>query len=264
MDPRRRLGLIAAACVVAATARAHAEPTDRDRALVATRIAVEGIGYLVAEFGLATELAPMHCRWCEPDAFDGAMADALAWRNTNLANAISDATGYAAAPIAASALLVAASWGHGGWRREFDDVSTIVEAAIVTSLVQHVATLAAARERPYVYHAIGALPPTADSNVSFWSGHTSLAFSLATAAGSVAELRGYALAPAIWATGLSLAADTGYLRIAADKHWTTDVLTGAAVGSILGYVWPRYVRRDIHRDLALVPTAGGLALAGTF
>lgn len=262
MDSRRRLGLIGFAIACALPASVHAEPTDHDRKIVAARIAAEGAGYLIAEFALATELAPMQCRWCAPDAFDGAMADAIAWRNANLANTISDATGYVTAPVAAAGLLVAASWGHGGWRRKFDDVAPVIEAAIVTSLFQHVATLIAGRERPYFYHAMGALPETTDANVSFWSGHTSLVFSLAVAAGSVADMRGYTLAPEIWATGFTLATVTAYLRIAADKHWTTDVMTGAAVGSLVGYLWPRYVSHVA--GFALTPTSNGLAVAGTF
>jgi membrane-associated phospholipid phosphatase len=253
--------------VLAATA-AHADPpstsdlTDRDREYVALRIAAEGATYLALEFGLNSELSPTHCRWCTPDAFDGAMADALAWRDTGLANTISDVTGYVMAPVVMSAGLVAAGWGHGA-RRAFDDVAPIIEVAIVASLAQHLFKLTVARERPYAFHATpGSLPYTTEDDVSFWSGHTSLTFSLAVAAGSVASLRGYALAPEIWATGLTLAFATGYLRIAADKHWTTDVMTGAAVGSILGYVWPRYVDRWIGKAISVSPS--GISLTAQF
>ena len=60
----------------------------------------------------------------------------------------------------------------------------------------------------------------------------------------------------------ALAFATGYLRIAADKHWTTDVMTGAAVGSILGYVWPRYVDRWIGKAISVSPN--GVALTAHF
>jgi membrane-associated phospholipid phosphatase len=262
VDPRPGLGLIVA---LAATS-AHADPpkgqTDRDRMWTTVRITLEGITYLTLEFGLNAELSPTHCRWCTPDAFDAAMADALAWRNTDLANTFSNATGYVLSPVLMSAGLVAAGWGHGT-RRAFDDVAPIVEAAIVASLAQHLFKLTVARARPYAYHAApGTLEPNVENDVSFWSGHSSLTFSLAVAAGSVADLRGYSLAPAIWASGLTLATLTGYLRIAADKHWTTDVMAGAAVGTILGYVWPRYVHRWIHKDVIVTPN--GVALTGQF
>ncbi|HEY1813449.1 MAG TPA: phosphatase PAP2 family protein [Kofleriaceae bacterium] len=271
MDSRRRLGLIVALAATSAHADPVAippnepppkEPSDRDRMWTTVRIAAEGITYLTLEFGLNSELSPTHCRWCTPDAFDGAMADALAWRDTSLANTLGDVSGYVLSPILMSAGLVAAGWGHGT-RRAFDDVAPIVEAAIVASLAQHLFKLTVARARPYAFHAAsGTLEPNVENDVSFWSGHSSLTFSLAVAAGSVADLRGYALAPAIWATGLSLAAVTGYLRVAADKHWTTDVMAGAAIGSILGYIWPRYIHRWIHKDVTITPN--GVSLTGSF
>jgi membrane-associated phospholipid phosphatase len=38
----------------------------------------------------------------------------------------------------------------------------------------------------------------------------------------------------VWATGLTLASTVGYLRIAADKHYFSDVVTAAIIGSIVG------------------------------
>jgi len=43
------------------------------------------------------------------------------------------------------------------------------------------------------------------------------------------------LPPFIWGTGLAIAATTGYLSIAADRHYLTDVITAAAVGSAFGF-----------------------------
>lgn len=57
---------------------------------------------------------------------------------------------------------------------------------------------------------------------SFWSGHTALAFS--------------GLGGARVAITVPLGAGTGYLRIAANKHYLTDVLVGAAVGVAAGIV----------------------------
>src|SRR6059058_3168029 len=74
----------------------------------------------------------------------------------------------------------------------------------------------------------------AGDNLSFFSGHATLAFALATSAGTVASMRHHRLAPVMWAVGLLLATTGGYLRIAADRHYATDVLTGALVGSAVG------------------------------
>ena len=35
---------------------------------------------------------------------------------------------------------------------------------------------------------------------------------------------------------------TGFLRIAADQHYTTDVITGWASGALFGYVLPTHFR----------------------
>ncbi|HET9554449.1 MAG TPA: hypothetical protein VFP50_15910 [Anaeromyxobacteraceae bacterium] len=37
------------------------------------------------------------------------------------------------------------------------------------------------------------------------------------------------------------AAATGWLRVAADRHWATDVLAGAAAGTTVGLVVPLLV-----------------------
>ncbi len=61
--------------------------------------------------------------------------------------------------------------------------------------------------------------PDGSDRVSFFSEHTTLA--------CVASIhtRGWALCPAV-----------GYMRIAADKHWLTDVGTGALAGAALAHV----------------------------
>ncbi len=57
-------------------------------------------------------------------------------------------------------------------------------------------------------------------------------------------MRGYRLAPLVWASSLPWAAVTGYLRIAADKHYLTDVLTGALIGSAVGFLVPFVFHRE--------------------
>jgi membrane-associated phospholipid phosphatase len=68
--------------------------------------------------------------------------------------------------------------------------------------------------------------------------------SLAISAGTVAHMRGYRHANLLYGGGVALSLATGYLRIAADKHWSTDVLTGWIVGAAVGYAVPRYLHRN--------------------
>ncbi|HEY1554822.1 MAG TPA: phosphatase PAP2 family protein [Kofleriaceae bacterium] len=258
-----RLAVALAVTAAARPARADG-PSDRTREVEAAVTTAMGAAYLVAEVGFSRQLSPTTCTWCDPDGFDAGARNLLRWRDTSLANTLSDATGYVSAPLAAAGLTILAGRGHD-WRRHYDDVVPIVQAAIAASLVQHVTKVTVARQRPYAHYAApGTLVPSEEDNVSFWSGHTSLTFALAVSAGTVTSSRGYALAPVVWATGLGLAAATGYLRIAADRHYATDALTGAVMGTLVGYAWPKLVHPWIGRDVDVVPTANGLAAVGRF
>ena len=74
----------------------------------------------------------------------------------------------------------------------------------------------------------------------------------------IARARGYRSEPYIWAATGVLGAATAYLRIAADKHYATDVLAGAVLGSAVGLTVPWLMRRDLE----VLPTRNGVALAG--
>ncbi len=75
-------------------------------------------------------------------------------------------------------------------------------------------------------------------NSSFPSGHTALAFSAATV--YAMEYRNRPLVPILSYTAASL---IGLSRITENKHWTTDVLVGAALGHLCG----RQVVNNYHR-----------------
>ena len=48
-------------------------------------------------------------------------------------------------------------------------------------------------------------------------------------------------------------ATTGaYLRIAADRHYATDVLTGSAVGSAIGFSVPYLAHRPVRDEAAFI------------
>jgi membrane-associated phospholipid phosphatase len=74
----------------------------------------------------------------------------------------------------------------------------------------------------------------ADSFHSFFSSHASMAFTNAMLAGLL--LDGSHFQPGqknrIWAAGMALAASTGVLRVAARRHFPTDVLAGAIAGCL--------------------------------
>ena len=81
---------------------------------------------------------------------------------------------------------------------------------------------------------------------------------MTAAAGTVASLRKYRLAPLVWIVGTTLVLTTSYLRIAADRSYATDDLTGAAVGLAFGAGVPLL----FHRRAGGQPGAAERALGG--
>ena len=250
------------------TARADpSERSDRDRVWNIAPFAAGGAFYLVLEFGLKEALARPECLWCASNRFDTRLRSAGKWDNVERADFLSNITGYVSAPTYAMGMLVVSSVGERDVRRWFDDVVPVMQAGIVTGVLNQAFKLLFVRRRPFAeFKGRSTQTRKGDVNTSFFSGHTSLAFSLAVASGRVASLRGYRAAPAIWASGLVLASATAYLRVGADAHYTSDVLVGAAVGAAFGYLLPPVLACDTLRqhDLAVVPSGRGLALTGSF
>jgi membrane-associated phospholipid phosphatase len=207
---------------------------------------IAGSGVVLGIFELRQDfLAPDTCRWCDSNDLDDYFRarirrETLEGRKTMAI--LSDFTGLGSPFYLAgwSALLA-----NGGSHEEIEaSTLAITESAIVSLAVCHIVKRAVARQRPLVRYAAEPLEHDPDNNLSFYSGHTTLAFSAATTAGRMADLHGYEAAPAIWATGMTLAAATGYFRMAADKHYFTDVLVGAATGALVGYLVAE--RREIE------------------
>ena len=98
------------------------------------------------------------------------------------------------------------------------------------------------RTRPYMYYdekPLG-LIEKGDWNESFPSGHAALAFSGATFASYVFS-KYFNDSPwkyVVTAASYSIAAATAIFRVAGGKHFLTDVLAGAAIGTAVGFVVP--------------------------
>ena len=141
----------------------------------------------------------------QPVAFDRLMPPLPTVAERHVADAASWAT-----VVVAEALDTWTSWKAPDRRHAFELQGARVAA---TYAVVFAAKLAAHRARPCA-------PDCGIDNpdFSFFSGHAALAFS---------TLGGPRLA-----VGLPLAISTGGLRVAAGKHYLTDVLMGAAVGAL--------------------------------
>lgn len=232
-------------------------------------IAVSGaFAWTMAEIGKPA-LAPLACRWCAHNGFDDGVRNALRWSDPSVAATLSDVGLFAITPLASGALLaIAAAHDHafGGWPV---DLLLVAEATALAADVDEVVKYAAGRPRPFV--AARSFDDEArlhapDDNLSFFSGHTTVAFALAVSSGTIATMRGYRFAPLVWAVGLPLAAAVGWLRIAGDQHYLTDVLVGAAVGSAFGALVPLVFHRSIsigHGRARVVPMGAGASIVVT-
>lgn len=234
----RLLASSVALAVALAPAAASAQGLDHDvpRNLFVT---VTGATLWVVTEVQKADLAPAVCRWCAVNPLDAAVRDALAWSPARIgaADTAGNVVGFGLVPASAAALTLAAAAHDGRLAQSPADVLVISEAGVLAMDLDQVVKFAVGRQRPFVHFHTGTGDPS-DDNLSFFSGHTTAAFSLAVASGTVATLRGYRFAPWVWAQGLAIAVGTGYLRIAADKHYFTDVLAGALVGSAVGFVVP--------------------------
>jgi len=120
-----------------------------------------------------------------------------------------------------------------------DGLIVYLEALVFTRAVVYLCKGAFQRPRPYAYRpgSGGSVSRDRDAAQSFLSGHTAAAFCGAVFAACMADSR---MIPSRWkypviCTGLSLASATAFLRVASGKHFPTDVLAGAAAGSLIAW-----------------------------
>ncbi|MCK5653053.1 MAG: phosphatase PAP2 family protein [Gemmatimonadetes bacterium] len=147
-----------------------------------------------------------------------------------------------------------------------------VEMTLFTMGATYMTKGLAGRKRPYMFNTDLSLEDrivmgaSDDGNAShsFFSGHTSAAFALATFSSKVfTDIHGRSnWSHLVWGSTLTFAALTGYARVKAGVHYPTDVIAGAIVGSAIGYLVPTLHRKGREGRLGLVvtPTQMGLRL----
>jgi membrane-associated phospholipid phosphatase len=176
------------------------------------------------------------------------------------------------------------------WYRRSEDVAAQMalisaEAIGVASAFQGVTAGFSSRERPYGRNCGTKLDRRLDDCESskryrsFFSGHTALSFAGASVS-CFHHLRhrvyGDGVADAL-ACGVALTAAgvVGTMRIVGDQHYTTDVIAGAAVGTLSGFGVPWLLHygplarvqtgsRASAVRLSLVPVENGLGVGGKF
>ena len=215
--------------------------------------------YLLSGVVFNTSLVATSCRWCDPPDFDRAARHALLWQNTGLADSLSSYDAYVLAPVVGLSLLILSD-GDASASRLIDDVLPVAETVAIVQVATQLGKYVIARQRPYAHYATTALDPNADNNSSFWSGHSVIGFAITSAAGTVCHFRGYWTEPYVWGAGIALSLSTEYLRVAADKHYLSDVIGGGLIGLGAGLLVPRLMQREIK----IVPVQNGVGVTGHF
>lgn len=158
-------------------------------------------------------------------------------------------------PIAIDSVLLtglAEGTPETAWQMFAIGTQSFLLTGVLTVLSKNVVS----RERPFVASCVEETCGGGGKNKSFISGHAATAF---TGAGLVCVhhenlplYRDLLTDQVTCAAALALATATGVLRIASDEHYATDVIAGAAVGLVSGYLLPRLfyyaTSRDLERD----------------
>ena len=151
------------------------------------------------------------------------------------------------------------------------DIKTVVvmyaETMLITNGVKGIVKALSQRTRPFVYNPAAPLADKTerDARQSFFSGHASNAF--ATAVFTSEVFRHYfphsRLKPVVWVGSLGLATATAVLRYEGGLHYPTDLLAGAAFGTLVGWGIPKLHevknRSDLGRQLDVQPWSNGVA-----
>jgi hypothetical protein len=158
-------------------------------------------------------------------------------------------------------------YGQGGGLNEANGRRFLLyaEAIAINTFVDGIVKYTVGRPRPYFYSDDPQVMAYAerqgkDSHLSFFSGHASATF---TAAVAGSYLYGQAATDAksraaVWGFELALAGATADLRTRAGKHFYSDVIVGALVGTAVCFLVPR-----LHGGPHYAPSAGEWVVIGT-
>ena len=146
---------------------------------------------------------------------DQAITNTLAWDNPKTAAKISDYT---------LNTLIIAPYGYALAQKEhrWEKVGTIAVMQLMNKALYG-----------YAKTKIGRTRPNGEDTLSFFSGHSSVS---ALGAAMICGMHNDSCVPAVL-----LAGTTAYLRIAAKKHWFSDVVVGLGVGYLNGRYIPNIV-----------------------
>jgi membrane-associated phospholipid phosphatase len=147
------------------------------------------------------------------------------------------------------------------------------ESLSVTFLANAMTKFLVQRPRPYTYNTDSRVIAYArnagkDSHVSFYSGHSAVAFTAAMTGSYLFALgtEDQRARVAVWALQFTLASATANLRVRAGKHYFSDIFVGALFGGAIGYVVPALHAdgRGVYKPsgVEIGAMAGGVLVGG--
>jgi membrane-associated phospholipid phosphatase len=155
-------------------------------------------------------------------------------------------------------------------RSDFGKISVLyLEAMAVTGTLYSTAAISANRYRPYAYNpeAPMSLRQGGGAKNSFFAGHVAL---VGTSTFFIAKVFSdyhpdSKLRPVLWTAAAVATGMAGYLRHRGGRHFPSDILTGAAVGTLSGILIPQFHKIKLikNENVTLLPFIGssrGLAM----
>jgi len=246
----------------------HPSPLEFQPKIDAPILSIAAAAWITGEAVQPLVISSPPCDPCFAGTLD-ALDRGLAGRRNSAADFVSWATlGLAlAAPLIADGVDVEKN--GGGWAAWGGDVGLLAEALVLDVAFNQGVKLVTRRPRPFVYGLAPNDPAfsSSESFVSFFSEHASLSFAAAAFYTTLFALRhprrrGWIAAVGVAAFGL--AAVTAALRVEAGKHFYTDVLAGAAFGTIIGAAIPLLHRRHARLPISLAPLRDGVMVSMVF
>lgn len=161
---------------------------------------------------------------------------------------------------------VALLWIDNGFVNMLNDAVVIGQSTMIAAALSGLSSLSSGRGRPYLY---GTKAPvdvrtSAEGSLSFFSGHTSIAFALSTSTFWTVK-RVHPRGPLPWITltlGTGAATTVAVGRVMAGKHFPTDVMAGALVGASIGTLIPMLHGIPVQVVPIVEEQARGISVSG--
>ena len=175
----------------------------------------------------------------KPNGMDNYFRNQLKWSSSNMDKAVSGSDLLLYGVFLGSIPILPFATKN----EYFNTLKASLNVLSLNGIVTDIVKMTVKRQRPDSYFETR--EDADDSFRSFFSGHTSTTFAIGTSNAIILSKNYPDKKKLIWLGNLSLAAATGYFRMAGDKHYFSDVIVGAIVGYAIGKLAHR--NRDVNK-----------------